>query len=145
MSNKRRSIVAACCLAVAAGSALAGEPAGLVARYRGENDATDSLGTRNGTEQGTVAYAPGVEGQAFSFAGAGYVEVAAPNLDATRSGFTVAAWIRMDSFSSGAPVANLAHSASFHPWPNIAPSNPGTKHLVVQGWVAVQERAGLDL
>src|SRR5690606_27713347 len=28
-----------------------------------------------------------------------------------------------------ATVENLAHSASFHCWPNNAPSNPGTKHL----------------
>src|SRR5690606_32032655 len=30
---------------------------------------------------------------------------------------------------AGATVENLAHSASFHCWPNNAPSNPGTKHL----------------
>jgi len=29
----------------------------------------------------------------------------------------------------GAAVENLAHSASFHSWENIAPSNPGIKHL----------------
>src|SRR5690606_24125751 len=29
---------------------------------------------------------------------------------------------------AGATVENLAHSASFHCWPNNAPSNPGTKH-----------------
>ncbi len=29
----------------------------------------------------------------------------------------------------GAPVKNLAHSASFHGMENIAPSNPGIKHL----------------
>src|SRR5690606_31885211 len=32
---------------------------------------------------------------------------------------------------AGATVENLAHSASFHCWPNNAPSNPGTKHLVM--------------
>src|SRR5690606_1521479 len=30
---------------------------------------------------------------------------------------------------AGATVENLAHSESFHCWPNNAPSNPGTKHL----------------
>ncbi|WP_205207133.1 hypothetical protein, partial [Asaia sp. As-1742] len=29
----------------------------------------------------------------------------------------------------GAPVVNLAHSASFHSDEKIAPSKPGTKHL----------------
>ena len=29
----------------------------------------------------------------------------------------------------GAPMVNLAHSASFHSQDKIAPSNPGTKHL----------------
>ncbi|MGD9711369.1 MAG: transposase [Thermomicrobiales bacterium] len=31
---------------------------------------------------------------------------------------------------AGAPIKDLAHSASFHSWPNNAPSNPGTKHLI---------------
>jgi hypothetical protein len=30
---------------------------------------------------------------------------------------------------AGAPVENLAHSASFHSWEKTAPSNPGIKHL----------------
>jgi len=30
---------------------------------------------------------------------------------------------------AGAPVENLAHSASFHSLDKIAPSNPGIKHL----------------
>jgi hypothetical protein len=29
----------------------------------------------------------------------------------------------------GAPMENLAHSAFLHPEDNIAPSNPGIKHL----------------
>src|SRR5690242_11335354 len=33
---------------------------------------------------------------------------------------------------AGAPVENLAHSASFHSWDKNAPSNPGTEHLVAR-------------
>jgi hypothetical protein len=40
---------------------------------------------------------------------------------------------------AGAPVENLAHSASFHAWEKTTPSKPGIKHLVVipQGFIYV--------
>ena len=60
-------------------------PPGLVGWFRGEGDATDGAGAGpNGTIAGTVAYAAGQAGQAFSFNGGfgNYVQIAgATNLD----------------------------------------------------------------
>lgn len=56
---------------------LSGSPttiSGLVSLWRGEGNANDSIGTNHATLNGTVTYAPGLVGQAFSFNGTdGYV------------------------------------------------------------------------
>ena len=44
-------------------------PAGLVGWWRGENDATDSVGTNNASPSGGVTFAPGKVGHAFRFLG----------------------------------------------------------------------------
>ncbi|MBM3582554.1 MAG: hypothetical protein FJX37_11410, partial [Alphaproteobacteria bacterium] len=46
-----------------------------VSWWRGEGDGRDSFGSNHGALQGSVAFAPGKVGQAFSFNGAGFVEV----------------------------------------------------------------------
>jgi hypothetical protein len=43
---------------------------------------------------------------------------------------------------SGACFADLSHSEFFHRWLNIAPSNPGTKHLVVANEYVVGRLTG---
>jgi parallel beta-helix repeat protein len=56
---------------------LSGSPAtvsGVVSLWRGEGNANDSIGTNHATLNGSVTYAPGLVGQAFSFNGTnGYV------------------------------------------------------------------------
>jgi CheY-like chemotaxis protein len=44
---------------------------------------------------------------------------------------------------AGAPVENLAHSASFHSLEKIAPSNPGIKHLGVAAHAAYDGQSGI--
>jgi uncharacterized repeat protein (TIGR01451 family) len=66
---------------------------GLVAWYQANGNAGDSAGNNSGVIVGTVGYAPGPVGQAFSFNGNGAVAVAdAPSLDLT-SRVTLDAWI----------------------------------------------------
>ena len=78
-------------------TAPASQPQGLVSWWQAEGDATDALGNNNGTLQGTVGFVPGRVGQAFSFAGAGYVEVAAsPTLQPAT--VTAMAWVRHAGF-----------------------------------------------
>src|SRR5438105_4632541 len=77
-------------------------PPGLVSWWRAEGDASDYAGGNNGTLQGTVPFAAGKVGQAFSFAGnaANYVSVpSSASLDLTQ--FTVDAWIFPQSNSAG--------------------------------------------
>ncbi len=69
---------------------------GLVNWWRAEGDATDSIGTDNGTMQGTGSFVAGEVGQAFSFDGlTGYVSVPdAPPLDSFSSAMTIECWIK---------------------------------------------------
>jgi hypothetical protein len=82
-------------------------PPGLVSWYRAENDAKDQQGNNDASIQGSpgaVAFTTGKVGQAFSFNGTdGYVTVPnSPNLIITGgSPFTIDAWIRRDTASSG--------------------------------------------
>jgi hypothetical protein len=72
----------------------AAQPSGMVAWYRGENNALDIRGGNNGTLQGAATFAGGKVGQAFSFPGnvSSYVSVpSSPSLNLTQ--FTVDAWI----------------------------------------------------
>jgi parallel beta-helix repeat protein len=80
--------------AVYAAGASAPQISGEVSHYAAEKTANDTLGTNNGTLQGSVPFAPGVIGSAFSFDGnpANYVSIPPnPSLDLTQ--FTVDAWI----------------------------------------------------
>lgn len=66
---------------------------GLISWWRGESDASDGVGANGGTPVGTVSYTQGQVGQAFSFDGSGYVEVAdSPTLEPSR--VAVEAWVR---------------------------------------------------
>jgi hypothetical protein len=78
-------------------------PSGLMAWWRAESNALDSIGPNNGTLVGGTSYAPGKVGQAFNFSAAGDA-VSAPT-----SGFptgtsdrTIECWVYLNSFISGA-------------------------------------------
>lgn len=94
----------------AAGAAL-GEGS-LVSHWKGDGDATDTLAASHGVPVGTVNFEPGASGQAFSLAGAGYIEVPNPKHSNYANGFTVSAWIRIASESQTAPVLNYRTRAN---------------------------------
>jgi hypothetical protein len=80
-----------------------GAPAGAVAWYRADGDAVDSVSGHNGTLQGGAKFAPGIEGQAFSFSANGD-GVSIPNsADFTfgTSDFTVEAWVKTSANYTG--------------------------------------------
>src|SRR5205085_9423727 len=76
-----------------------------VAWYRAEGNADDNLGTNNGILQNGATFAPGFDGQAFSFDGFDdYVQVPdQPQLDVPQ--FTLEAWVNPNSLRS-APGGN---------------------------------------
>jgi uncharacterized repeat protein (TIGR01451 family) len=81
---------------------------GLVDLWKGEGNAKDSIGTQNGTVQGTVTYATGEVGKAFSFGGAGSVQFG-PHAVGT-SDFSVAFWIQT---TNAGPQAVLGDRTTF--------------------------------
>ena len=84
-------------LAVVGNGSCASPPAGIVSWWPGEGNAHDTAGTNNGTLVGSVTFAVGEVGQAFSFNGtSAYVSIAAGstlNVGAG-GGLTIEAWIK---------------------------------------------------
>lgn len=91
-------------------------PPGLVSWYRAENNALDAQGVSNGTQQGTVNYAPGAVGQGFSLENSGYIDVASPTLNASAAAFTIAGWFTITN-PAGQPALlnfrNLSNNSGF--------------------------------
>ncbi len=88
----------------------------LVDWYQAEGNANDSQGTDNGTWVGTAAYAPGVYGQAFSFAGSGqYVQINRP----VQNDFTITAWIKTTASGGGNQFYN-GNPIITSEWPGVA-------------------------
>jgi hypothetical protein len=89
---------------VALGGACTPAPAGLLAWWRGDGNATDAAGGRNGAFSGTPAYAPGAVGQAFSFSGENWVEVPDdPAWTLTFTPFTWEMWVNLSVAQDFAP------------------------------------------
>src|SRR5438128_3317813 len=97
-------IVAAFCLAgvPAAKAGCSQAPPGLVAWWRAEGNANDSIDGGNGTPYGGVTFAPGRVGTAFSFDGVnGAINVPdVPGLALTNS-LTIEGWIFVTNAPSG--------------------------------------------
>lgn len=76
-------------------------PPDLVSWWQAEGDSSDSVDSNNGTPIGTVTFAPGQVGQAFSLTGAGsYIDFGnAANLHVSSGEFTVAAWVNFSSLN----------------------------------------------
>jgi hypothetical protein len=103
----------------------------LVSHWRGEGDASDSVGSNHGTVVGTVNYIPGVAGQAFGFPDAGYINIPNPAAGGLVSpnGFTFAAWVRLDGADpppKGGPGAIVSYGVP------PMPGNP-SGFLIMQG------------
>ena len=76
-------------------------PAGLIGWWPGDDDADDVTANNNhGTITGDGTFVPGMVGQAFSFSGAGYVEIPHdPVLDL--SDFTIEVWVNLTTEGAG--------------------------------------------
>lgn len=72
---------------------------GLLARWAGDGDATDSWGTHDAAPQGSVTYVPGIYGDAFQFDGLSGVTVAHDAALDFSDGipFTYALWVHRES------------------------------------------------
>jgi titin len=113
-----------------------GLPAGAVADYPAEGNATDALGFNKGTIQGNVTFEPGRFGQAFQFDGASGEGVnipASPSLDVgagAGSGLTLAAWINPnpDDVSTQQPIIEWTNGV--HLWFSVSSGGaPGSGDL----------------
>ena len=76
-------------------------PSGLVAWWRAEGNALDSIGTNNGALVNGATFAPGKIGTAFSFGGSGdYVSVPSSPDVQQQNAITVTAWV----YANGTPA-----------------------------------------
>jgi hypothetical protein len=79
-------------------TAASGDPdaTGLVAWWKGNDNAYDSIGGNNGTLQGSASFVPGKEGLAFSLNGStDFVQVLNPqNIPVGNSSRTISAWVK---------------------------------------------------
>src|SRR5437764_1334327 len=80
-------------------------PAGLAARWRGENNANDDQGLFNGTVNGNIAYTPGKHGSAFLLDGStAYITADDGDTLWPTGSFSIEGWIKTGS----APAAAVA-------------------------------------
>src|SRR2546421_5520330 len=86
-------------------------PDGMVSWWRAEGDFIDTADNNHGTENGTVPFASGEVGQAFSFNGdpANYVSVP-PNTNLDLTQFTVDAWVYLTAYPGGEFILDKAVS-----------------------------------
>lgn len=82
----------------------------VVGWWRGENDPTDSAGTLEGTEVGTVNYAPGQFGSAFSLDGErDFINLGNPTALRLQD-FTISAYVKRDDLTKGGLVLSYGQS-----------------------------------
>jgi uncharacterized repeat protein (TIGR01451 family) len=84
--------------------------AGLVNLWSGNGNAQDSVGTNKGTVMGSVAYAPGVGGQAFSLDGASAYVQFGPESFGT-SNFSVSFWMQTSNAGFQSVLGNRVDPA----------------------------------
>jgi hypothetical protein len=78
-------------------------PVGLVSWWPGEGNATDAIGTNNGTLENEAGFTTGKVGQTFVFAGSGEAVQLGNPTDLQLQGFTIETWIQRGSASSSTP------------------------------------------
>jgi len=97
----------------------ASTPAGVIGWWPGNGDASDIIGTNNGTFF-NAQFDTGEVGQAFNLDGTGNILIpASPTLDVGQgNGITIEAWINPSDLSSGAPILEWAQSGTYatHFW-----------------------------
>jgi hypothetical protein len=73
-------------------------PAGMVSQWKAEGNASDFIGSNNGTLVNGTLFASGMVGQAFSFDGVdGYVDVPALTTLNFPAAFTIGGWVKANS------------------------------------------------
>ncbi len=73
----------------------------LVAAYKAESNANDSLGNYNGTAVGGLTYTAGKSGNAFTFNGtSGVVDITDNSLSGLNGDFSINLWINLTSLST---------------------------------------------
>ena len=83
-------------------------PSGMVAWWPGDGNTDDIVGARNGSLMGSAGFAPGIVGDAFSFNGGGWVDVADdPIWTLGTEDFTIDLWVRFNSLRGRDPF--IAH------------------------------------
>ena len=110
----------------------------LLGWWSGDGHAQDVSGRQHhGALQGQTTYAPGPQGQAFCFHGAGdYVRVPSPldgSLDFGLDSFTVAAWVRTTCTNTGALVEKREQGA-LEDESHVL----GFQLFVMRGWLGLQ-------
>ncbi|MCA8950331.1 MAG: LamG domain-containing protein [Planctomycetes bacterium] len=93
--------------------------------YRGDGDATDSIGGVHGAEQNGASYAPGLSGNAFSLDGLDdYVVI--PAAAAPTGDFSVEAWVQYASLGAGNAPTIASNGFSNNGWrvAKLAGANP---------------------
>ncbi len=77
---------------------------GPVHYYPADGNANDVAGSINGAIVGSVAFAPGKVGQAFSFTGSGYVDLTAGIGNFGVADFSIATWVKPDPTFTTTPI-----------------------------------------
>jgi hypothetical protein len=119
-------------------------PPGLVAWWRGEQNAVDPVGGQFGTLMPGVTIAPGFVGQAFRFAGpeAGFTLPASAQLDLGAAGaFTIEMWIKPDNIMGKIPLVGWNNTNAYGANLSIVNGrlyaslrdSEGTPHMAVSG------------
>lgn len=121
-----RSLLASCvvvCFTLAfANGALAQtsapQPSGMVAWWPGDSNTDDIVAARNGSLMGSAGFAPGMVGDAFSFNGGGWVDIADdPVWTLGTEDFTMDLWVRFNSLSGRDPfISHDEDGGCFNKW-----------------------------
>jgi probable HAF family extracellular repeat protein len=110
-----RAISLLIALGALAAPASAQTPSSFISWYQAEGNTSDTEGANPGTAEGSLAYAPGAVGQAFSLTGGsngGYISVTNPTLNAQVTGFSVAGWFVINSYTGFASFFNLRNASN---------------------------------
>jgi len=113
-------------------------PSGLVAWWRGEGNANDSVGANNPSVISGIGYNDGEVGQAFQFNGRTSLITVPRSPNLTVSNLTVEAWIFPTDNASPRPIVDCGgpgQASSIQLWVNTTGGfsvNPGALHAVIR-------------
>ncbi|OQY99984.1 MAG: hypothetical protein B6D41_00475 [Chloroflexi bacterium UTCFX4] len=108
----------------------AGPSNGRVSCWKGEDNANDSVGTNNGTLEGSVTFVSGKVGQAFNFDGT-TADVRVPASSSlnvgSANGLTIAAWVNPTTLAQRSPLVEWSNNGTYgaHFWMSVTDVIPG--------------------